>query len=80
MNTDTPRVRVEAVRIVRQGGKLHTRITTVRCCWCGRLHEHGWPFDQATIGLRVAHCTWPDRHGESRSYYVLAPRGKRVAK
>ncbi len=52
-----------------------TRGVVVRCPFCRKTHQHGWPYGVADIGDRVSHCF----SGQGRNYYVPTPVKMAVA-
>lgn len=46
-----------------------TRLVRVRCPHCHKVHTHGWPYSQPTIGHRVAHCV----RGGAGGYLIPTP-------
>ena len=53
-----------------------TRTVHVLCPWCGRRHNHGWPYGTPTIGARVAHCVG----GARGSYLIITPANEGMTK
>ena len=55
-----------------------------RCPLCGKRHQHGGGYltgdPRTLLGHRVAHCTGPQRPGESRGYELVEAVAQVVAK
>lgn len=43
-------------RAVRVSVTRRARTITVVCPWCRHTHVHGWPVEDAKVGVRVSHC------------------------
>lgn len=46
-----------------------TRGVVVRCPFCRKTHQHGWPYGTDEIGDRVSHCLT----GRGGNYHVASP-------
>lgn len=55
---------------VRIAEVKETRLVYVLCPYCGKKHQHGWPYDAVDVGHRIPHCK-PGREG--RGYVVQTP-------
>jgi hypothetical protein len=50
--TDIPIARIQTISY----GET-SRFVTVECPHCDEQHTHGWPYGDANVGHRLAHCT-----------------------
>ena len=70
---ERPRPAAGSVPIVAAASVHPTKSTRLvlvdPCPWCSKRHTHGWPYGDAEIGHRVAHCL----HGSPGGYYIEAP-------
>lgn len=67
---DPPVARVVDTWTSRKGHRL----IAVECPLCGRKHVHGWPWVDAIVGHRVAHCHRRDG-APGGGYIVATPDG-----
>lgn len=49
-----------------------TRLVYIRCPFCGKKHQHGWPYGEANPpGLRISSCSHHVKGMLNRTYRVV---------